>query len=147
MRCVVQRVLSASVSVDEREVSRIGQGFLLLVGFTHSDNEAALAWTARKVAALRIFEDDEGKMNRSLGEVGGEILAASQFTLYADVVKGRRPAFVDAAPSELAQKLFERFCELLENEGVVVKRGVFRTKMRVSLVNDGPVTIIIESPR
>jgi len=146
MKCVVQRVSSASVTVEGEVVSSIAKGFLLLVGFTHNDNDEALGWMARKVATLRIFEDDEGKMNRSLADVGGEILAVSQFTLYADVVKGRRPAFISAAPPELAVKLFDRFCSLLEGEGVAVRRGIFRAKMAVALVNDGPVTIVIENP-
>ncbi len=146
MKCVVQRVSSASVTVENQEVSAIGKGFLLLVGFTHTDSEEALGWMARKVATLRIFEDSDGKMNCSLMEAGGEMLVVSQFTLYAYVAKGRRPAFTSAAPPELADKLYVRFCQLLENEGVTVKRGIFRAKMKVVLVNDGPVTIVVESP-
>lgn len=146
MKCVIQRVSSASVTVECEVVASIARGFLLLVGFTHNDDEEALDWMARKVATLRIFEDEGGKMNRSLNDVGGEILAVSQFTLYADVVKGRRPAFISAAPPEQAMQLFDRFCSLLEGQGVSVKRGIFRAKMAVALVNEGPVTIVIENP-
>ncbi len=146
MKSVVQRVSSASVTVDGQIVSTIGKGFLLLVGLTHNDTDESLTWMARKVASLRIFEDSEDKMNLSLADVGGEILAVSQFTLYADIIKGRRPAFISAAPPEQAVKLFDQFCSLLESESVPVKRGIFRAKMEVSLVNDGPVTILIESP-
>ena len=146
MKCVVQRVTSASVAVVGREVSSIKEGILLLVGFTHADDDKALGWMAHKVAGLRIFEDSEGKMNRSLVEIGGEVLVVSQFTLYADVIKGRRPAFTTAAPAEVAMQLFNQFCSLLEKEEIPVKRGIFREKMVVSLANDGPVTIIIETP-
>ncbi len=146
MRIVVQRVSSASVTVEGQVVGQIGRGFLILVGFTHSDDERALAWCARKVVGLRVFEDEAGKMNLALKDVEGKILAVSQFTLYADVIKGRRPAFIEAAPPEQAASLYHRFCGLLEGEGAEVERGVFGAKMEVELVNDGPVTIVIESP-
>jgi len=146
MKCVLQRVSSASVSVEGKLVSSIGKGFLLLAGFTHTDNEDSLVWMARKISTLRIFEDEAGKMNLGLSDVTGEILAVSQFTLYADIQKGRRPAFVAAASPEIAVKLFDRFCSLLEREALTVKRGVFRAHMEVALFNNGPVTIILESP-
>lgn len=146
MRAIVQRVSSASVSVEGKIVAEIRRGFLILAGFTHADDEAAIAWTARKIAGLRIFEDDAEKMNLALADVQGSILAVSQFTLYADIVKGRRPAFTDAARPEAAVQHFNRFCCLLEQEGIAVQRGVFGAKMEVKLVNDGPVTIIVESP-
>jgi D-tyrosyl-tRNA(Tyr) deacylase len=147
MRAVVQRVSSASVTVDGRILSQIERGFLVLVGFSDTDTDENLQWTARKIVGLRVFEDLEGKMNLGLAEIGGEILAVSQFTLYADVQKGRRPAFVEAASPELAEKLFDRFCSLLESEGFSVRRGVFRAKMSIGLINEGPVTIIVEQRR
>lgn len=146
MKVVIQRVSRASVTVNGAIVGEIGRGFLILVGFTHADGEVEMVWCARKIAGLRVFEDDADKMNLSAADVGGEVLVVPQFTLYADIVKGRRPAFVDAAPPEKATQLYDRFCSLLESEGVMVKRGVFGAKMQVSLVNDGPVTIIVEPP-
>jgi len=144
MRAVVQRVSRAEVRVDGRIIASIGRGFLVLVGFTHSDGEQELAWTARKLAGLRVFDDEGGKMNLSLADVEGEVLVVSQFTLYADIRKGRRPAFVDAADTSKAEGLYERFCDMLVNEGLLVKRGEFGAKMEVELVNDGPVTIVVE---
>lgn len=144
MKTVVQRVSHASVSVEGEIVGSIGSGFLVLTGFTHKDGEEEIAWTARKLKGLRVFEDDEGKMNLSLLDVGGEALVVSQFTLYADIRKGRRPAFIDAAEPDKAQELYHKFCDRLIAEGVSVARGVFGAKMDVELINDGPVTIIIE---
>ena len=144
MRAVVQRVSSASVTVDGQVVGQIERGFLVLAGFTHTDDEASIIWAVRKIAGLRVFEDGDGKMNLSLADVRGAVLAVSQFTLYADITKGRRPAFTAAARPEVATRLFDRFCQLLEMEGLPVSRGVFGAKMEVSLVNDGPVTIIVE---
>ena len=145
MRTVVQRVSSASVKVDDDVIGCIDIGFLVLVGFTHSDTEEKLCWTTRKLVGLRVFEDNAGRMNLSLPDVGGSVLVVSQFTLYADIRKGRRPAFSGAAEPEMAERLYNRFCELLRTKGVHVEMGVFGAKMEVELVNDGPVTIIIDS--
>jgi D-tyrosyl-tRNA(Tyr) deacylase len=145
MRAVVQRVSGASVTVADAVVGQIGHGFVVLVGVTHGDGEAEAALLARKIAGLRVFEDEDGKMNLSLGDVGGAVLAVSQFTLYADVRKGRRPSFTDAAPPEQAEPLYQRFCQLLAAEGVAVEQGVFQAHMQVALVNDGPVTIWLDS--
>jgi D-tyrosyl-tRNA(Tyr) deacylase len=145
MRVVVQRVAEASVTVEGAVVGSAGKGLLLLVGFTPGDTEAELAWMARKVLDLRIFPDEEGKMNRSLGEAGGDILVVSQFTLYGDARKGRRPSFVRAAPPEIAVPLYERFVALLRADAPgSVSEGEFGAMMEVSLVNDGPVTLVLE---
>lgn len=145
MRIVLQRVRSASVTVEDRVISEIGSGLLLLVGVAQGDSEADAAWLASKVARLRVFGDEEGKMNLGVVEVGGEILAVSQFTLLADTRKGNRPSFIRAAPPHAAEPLFEYFCALLREEGVAsVKTGRFGAMMDVALVNDGPVTIVLE---
>lgn len=145
MRAVIQRVRSASVRVNGGEIGRIGRGFVVLVGVAHSDGEAEARLLARKIAGLRVFEDNDGKMNLSLSDVGGAVLAISQFTLYADVRKGRRPSFTDAARPEQAEPLYQRFCELLRAEDVPVQQGVFQAHMEVELVNDGPVTIWMDT--
>ncbi len=145
MRIVLQRVRSASVTVGGQKVSEIGAGLLLLVGVAQGDGEAQADWLAGKVAGLRIFNDEEGKMNLSLTEVGGEVLAVSQFTLLADTRKGKRPSFIGAAPPEEAEPLFDYFCDRLRAAGAAsVKKGVFGAMMEVALVNDGPVTIVLE---
>ena len=145
MRIVLQRVKNASVTVGDERVSEIGAGLLLLVGFASGDGEAEADWLARKISGLRIFNDREGKMNLSVQDAGGEILAVSQFTLLADTRKGKRPSFVGAAPPEAAERLFDYFCERLRAAGTgPVKTGVFGAIMDVALVNDGPVTIILE---
>ena len=144
MRIVLQRVKEAYVKVDGAEVARIGRGFLLLVGIGKGDGEDELRFWARKVPDLRVFPDDEGRFNRSLRDVGGEILCVSQFTLYGDCRKGRRPSFTEAAPAEEAEVLFRRFLELLRDQGIPVKSGIFGAKMEVGLINDGPVTLILE---
>lgn len=144
MRVLLQRVSRAEVRVDGRSVGRIGRGFCLLVGFTHTDSEAQCTWMADKVAALRLFADAEGKMNLGLDEVGGEVLVVSQFTLYGDAAKGRRPSFVDAARPESAIPLYERFVGLLRERGLRVATGEFGAMMDVDLVNDGPVTLWLE---
>jgi D-tyrosyl-tRNA(Tyr) deacylase len=144
MRIVLQRVSRARVTVEGRVTGEIGRGLLLLAGFTDGDAEDALAWMADKVVGLRIFPDDEGKMNRSVQEVGGGLLVVSQFTLYGDTRKGRRPSFVDAARPEIAIPLYERFVELLRATGLPVGTGEFGAMMDVELVNDGPVTLILE---
>jgi D-aminoacyl-tRNA deacylase len=145
VRIVLQRVKSASVTVGGERISEIGAGLLLLVGVAQGDGEAEADWLAEKVAGLRIFNDESGKMNLSLGDVGGEVLAVSQFTLLADTRKGKRPSFVGAAPPEEAERLFDYFCERLREAGVgTVKTGSFGAMMDVALVNDGPVTIVLE---
>jgi D-tyrosyl-tRNA(Tyr) deacylase len=144
MRIILQRVSRARVTVAGRITGEIGPGVLLLVGLTDSDTEAELAWMAEKVVGLRIFNDDEGKMNRSLDEVGGALLVVSQFTLYGDARKGRRPSFSTAARPEVAVPLYERFVERLRATGLQVETGEFGAMMDVELVNDGPVTLILE---
>jgi D-tyrosyl-tRNA(Tyr) deacylase len=144
MRILLQRVSRAEVRVDGRVVGSIGRGFCLLVGFTHSDTEAQCTWMADKVAGLRLFADAEGKMNLGLEDVGGAILVVSQFTLYGDAAKGRRPSFVDAARPETAIPLYERFIALLRERGYTVATGEFGAMMDVELVNDGPVTLWLE---
>jgi D-aminoacyl-tRNA deacylase len=144
MRTLLQRVSRAEVRVDGRVAGRIGRGFCLLVGFTHADGETQLAWMAEKVAGLRLFGDREGKMNLALADVGGAMLVVSQFTLYGDASKGRRPSFIDAARPEAAEALYERFVALLRQGGVAVETGSFGAMMEVDLVNDGPVTLWLE---
>ena len=145
MRVLVQRVSRAAVGVGDATVGRIDLGLVILVGVGHGDDEATAVALAGKVADLRIFRDDAGKTNRSLLDVGGAALVVSQFTLYADTRKGRRPSFLDAAPSDLGAALFERFARALEERGVQVARGVFGAEMAVGLVNDGPMTIWLDS--
>jgi D-tyrosyl-tRNA(Tyr) deacylase len=148
MRTVVQRVREASVSIGGALHSSIGAGLLVLAGVGRDDTADDLAWMSRKIPNLRIFEDEEGKMNRSLKDMGGELLVVSQFTLYADASRGNRPGFSESAPPEAARELFDRFVELIRREaGCPVQTGVFGADMQVSLVNDGPVTIILESPK
>jgi D-tyrosyl-tRNA(Tyr) deacylase len=144
MRTLLQRVSRAEVRVDARVTGRIARGYLLLVGFTDADDESTIAWMADKVVGLRLFPDDEGKMNRDLAEAGGALLVVSQFTLYGDARKGRRPSFVDAARPELAIPLYERFVALLRERGPAVETGEFGAMMDVELVNDGPVTLWLE---
>lgn len=144
MRIVLQRVSYASVDVDGKRIAEIGPGLLLLVGIGTGDSEIDLVKTSRKIVDLRIFEDEADKMNRSLRDIGGAVLAVSQFTLYADVSKGRRPSFVSAAPPELAEPLFDAFVRALKSEGIDVQTGEFGAKMAVRLENDGPVTLTLE---
>ncbi len=144
MRVLLQRVSRAEVRVAGRVTGRIGTGFLLLVGFTHSDTEEQLTWMAEKIIGLRLFADQEGKMNLGLTDVHGALLVVSQFTLYGDAQKGRRPSFIDAARPEVAQALYERFVALLRALGVPVETGEFGAMMEVDLVNDGPVTLWLE---
>ena len=146
MRAVIQRVKESSVSVDGREVGRIGHGMLVLLGVHRQDTDAGAMELARKISHLRIFEDAEGKMNRSLLDTDREMLVVSQFTLYGDCRKGRRPSFVEAAPPALAERLYNCFVNRVRQEGIVVETGWFRAMMAVSLVNDGPVTLILDSP-
>ena len=144
MRAVIQRVRSASVSVDGREVSKIGRGLLTLLGVKQGDTEAEAEWIIKKILALRIFEDDEGKMNRSLQDVGGEHLIVSQFTLWGDASKGNRPSFIEAARPEAAKALYEKAIALSESAGTTTRGGQFQANMLVSIENDGPVTILLE---
>jgi D-tyrosyl-tRNA(Tyr) deacylase len=144
MRIVLQRVSRARVTVEGRVTGEIGRGLLLLAGFTEGDGEEALAWMADKVVGLRIFPDVEGKMNLSLAEADGALLVVSQFTLYGDARKGRRPSFVEAARPETAIPLYERFLDLLRATGRPVQTGEFGAMMEVELVNDGPVTLVLE---
>lgn len=144
MRAVVQRVKRASVAVEGQVVAAIERGIVILVGVRSEDTEEAARWLAQKIAALRIFEDAEGKFNLALRDVGGAALVVSQFTLYADARKGRRPSFTDAASPEVAEPLIARFVELLRAEGIPVQTGVFGAKMLVEIHNDGPVTILLE---
>ncbi|PJK17504.1 D-tyrosyl-tRNA(Tyr) deacylase [Chryseomicrobium excrementi] len=144
MRVVLQRAKQASVTVAGETVGAISHGYVLLVGVTHEDSEAQADWLADKIAGMRLFEDDEGKMNRGLQDVGGSILSVSQFTLYADAKKGRRPSFVEAARPEQAEPLWEYFNERLRYHGLTVETGRFGAMMDVQLINDGPVTIILE---
>ena len=145
MRALIQRVTEAAVTVAGQEVGRIGPGLLVLLGVGQTDTDADIAYLAPKVANLRIFEDAEGKMNRSLLDFGGSVLLVSQFTLYADTRKGRRPSFTDAAPPERAAGLVAACAAALRAQGVPVATGVFQASMQVALVNDGPVTIWIDS--
>jgi D-aminoacyl-tRNA deacylase len=144
MRVVLQRVTRASVSIDGRVAGAIGRGFCLLVGLTHGDTDATVDWMAEKVAGLRLFPDAEGKMNLGLDEVGGGVLVISQFTLYGDSAKGRRPSFIDAARPETAIPLYERFVGALRARGLEVATGEFGADMQVEIHNDGPVTLILE---
>ena len=144
MRVLLQRVARAEVRVDERVTGSIGRGFMLLVGFTHADTAAQIDWMAEKVVGLRVFPDDEDKMNRSLTDVEGELLVVSQFTLYGDALKGRRPSFIDAARPEQAVPLYEQFVAALRAKGIKTETGEFGASMQVELVNDGPVTLWLE---
>ena len=145
MRIIVQRSKEASVTVEEKIIGKIERGFVLLVGVTHDDREEDAAYLADKIVHLRIFEDENGKMNRSLLDVGGSILSVSQFTLYGDCRKGRRPNFMAAAKPEYALSIYQHFNEQLKQKGVHVETGEFGAMMNVSLNNDGPVTLILES--
>lgn len=145
MRAVIQRVAAASVEVDGEEIASIGRGLLVLLGVTHADDEKHAVAMADKLAHLRIFEDEAGKMNLSIADVGGEFLVVSQFTLYGDIRKGRRPSFTDAAPPEQARRLYERVIEELRRRGYSVQSGRFGAHMHVRLVNDGPVTLLFDT--
>ncbi|WP_301108336.1 D-aminoacyl-tRNA deacylase [Sporosarcina sp.] len=147
MRVLLQRAKDASVVVDGEIIGSIEKGYVLLVGITHKDTEKDAAYIAKKIAGLRIYEDEEGKMNRSIDEVAGSILSVSQFTLYGNVQKGRRPSFIQAARPDQAEPLWEYFNEQLRELGLNVETGQFGAMMEVQLTNDGPVTLIIESPQ
>jgi D-aminoacyl-tRNA deacylase len=145
MRAVIQRVSQASVTVDGKTVGEIARGFLVLLGVKRGDTNDDAAYLARKIAKLRVFNDDAGKMNLALEQVGGAVLVVSQFTLYANTRGGNRPSFTDAAAPEDGRRLYGTFCELLRNENLEVQTGIFQAEMKVILENDGPVTIVIDS--
>ena len=147
MRVLIQRVGRASVAIDDQRVAAIGRGFLALVGVTHADTRETAARLAARTVKLRVFEDDTGHMNRSLLDVGGELLAVPQFTLYADARKGNRPSFSDAAPPELGDEVYRAYVGGVRAAGVPVETGIFGARMQVDLLNDGPVTIMLEEPR
>lgn len=145
MRAVLTRVKHASVSIDGKETARIGEGFLILLGVTHEDTEAQAVKLAEKLTGLRIFEDENGKMNRGLTDVGGEVLIVSQFTLYGNCKKGRRPEFLSAARPDVAIPLYEKFVQLCRDKGLHVETGEFGAYMQVESLNDGPVTLIVDT--
>ena len=145
MRAVVQRVRSASVAVVEETVGEIGEGFLVLLGIAQDDTHEDVNYLAAKLIGLRVFEDDDGKMNRSIEESGGAMLIVSQFTLYGDCRKGRRPSFIDAARPEQAEPLYRSFVAEIRGQGIHVETGRFQAEMQVSLINDGPVTLLLDS--
>ena len=144
MKLVVQRVKNAKVEVDGKIVGSIDKGFLVLLGVTHTDNERIADYLVKKLCNLRVFKDDNDKMNLSIKDINGKLLIVSQFTLYADCSKGNRPAFVNAAKPEIANKLYEYFCNKCKENEIEVQKGIFGANMQVSLLNDGPVTIILE---
>lgn len=146
MRAVVQRVSKASVSVEGKKTGQIARGFCVLLGVGSGDGPSQAEWMAEKISSLRVFDDEKGKMNLSLADVSGELLVISQFTLYGDCRKGRRPSFVNAAPPEAARDLYLLFVDKLKEKGFSVETGVFQTHMRVEILNDGPVTLVIDSP-
>ena len=144
MKIVIQRVKNAKVDVEGKTVSKIEKGFLVLLGVTHDDTEEQADYLVKKLCQLRVFTDENDKMNLGLKDVNGELLIVSQFTLYADCSQGNRPSFIEAAKPEQANELYEYFCNLCENNGIHVERGIFGADMKISLINDGPVTIILE---
>lgn len=144
MKVLVQRCEKAKVSVDNKVVGQIGKGLMLLVGFTQNDNSSNIDYLVDKVVNLRIFDDESGIMNKSLLDVGGSILSISQFTLYADASKGRRPSYINALSGDLATKLYDEFNNKLKNKGINVETGIFGAEMKVDFINDGPITIMLE---
>lgn len=147
MRLVIQRVLESSVTIDGNVVGKIGRGYMVLCGVEDGDTDADLQYCIKKTVGLRVFEDENGKMNRSIHEAGGEILAISQFTLHGDMRRGNRPSFITAARPELAVPMYDAYCKGLRDAGLHVETGIFQADMKVSLINDGPVTILIDSRR
>lgn len=147
MRAVVQRVSRGAVAIDGEKISEIGKGFVILLGVSKEDSEADLAYLVDKISGLRVFEDENSKMNLSLTDVGGAALVVSQFTLYGDCRRGKRPSFSTSAPAEVARDLYEKFIIALRAKGIEVKTGVFQADMEVSIINDGPVTIMLDSSK
>ena len=147
MRAVIQRVSRASVRIDDTTAGQIGHGLVVLLGICFEDTTRDLEWLAKKIVHLRIFDDDEGKMNRSLADTDGEMLIISQFTLYGDCRKGRRPGYSKAAPPEIAEPLYQQFIEAVSKHQISVATGTFRAAMEVELVNDGPVTLLLDSAK
>ena len=145
MRAVIQRVKHASVTVDNQIVGEIKQGFLVLLGVTHSDTDKEVEWLAKKITDLRVFNDSDDKMNLGLKEIEGELLVISQFTLYGNCIKGRRPSFIDAAKPDMANELYENFLKRCKDLGFKTESGIFGADMKVELLNDGPVTLIIDT--
>jgi len=145
MKAVIQRVLSASVAIDGNEIGAINRGFLILLGIEKDDGPEDLDYMLHKAVGLRIFKDDNNNMNLSIQDVSGEALVVSQFTLCADTLKGRRPSFINAAPPEIAESTYEKFCKKLQDQNISVQRGRFGAMMEVGLTNDGPVTILLDS--
>jgi len=146
MRVVVQRVTKAQVSVEGNVIGKIKEGLLILLGITHGDNEKDAKWLVNKISGLRIFSDENGKMNKSIEDIEGEILLISQFTLYGDARKGRRPSFIEAAKPDIAVPLYNKFIDLVKEKNIKISVGEFGADMKVELLNDGPVTMIIDSP-
>jgi len=146
MRVVVQRVTKAQVSVEGNVIGKIKEGLLILLGITHEDNEKDAKWLVNKISGLRIFSDENGKMNKSIEDIEGEILLISQFTLYGDARKGRRPSFIEAAKPDIAVPLYNKFIDLVKEKNIKISVGEFGADMKVELLNDGPVTMIIDSP-
>jgi len=146
MRAVLQRVSRAKVTIAGEVAGEIGPGLLVLLGVTHDDTAEQAKWLAEKIVGLRIFNDADGKMNRDVTEIGGSVLVVSQFTLYGDCKKGRRPSFIDAAPPDEARRLYAVACQSLRSRGIDVQEGIFAAEMQVALVNDGPVTIWLDEP-
>lgn len=144
MKLVIQRVKNAKVDVEGKTVGKIEKGFLVLLGVTHTDTKEIADYLVKKLCNLRVFEDENGKMNLSLKDVGGKLLIVSQFTLYADCSAGNRPSFINAAKPDFANELYEYFCERCKENGIEVEKGIFGADMKVSLLNDGPVTILLE---
>jgi D-tyrosyl-tRNA(Tyr) deacylase len=147
MRAVIQRVSRASVRINENTTGQIGHGLVVLLGIRTEDTTRDLQWLADKIVHLRIFDDDQGKMNRSLADIDGEMLIVSQFTIYGDCRKGRRPGYSNAAPPEIAEPLYQQFIEAVASQQISVATGTFRAAMEVELVNDGPVTLLLDSEK
>ncbi len=145
MRTILQKVSYANVKVDEKTVGKIKKGLLIFLGISHDDDEKEIKWLVNKIKDLRIFEDENGKMNLSLTDVGGDVLVISQFTLYGNCIKGRRPAFIEAAKPEIAKQLYLKFIETFRSFGIKTETGEFAAHMKVELLNDGPVTIFIDT--
>ena len=145
MKLVIQRVKNASVNVEGKKVGEIEKGFLVFLGITHTDTKESADYLVKKLCKLRVFEDENGKMNLDIKSVNGKLLIVSQFTLYADCTQGNRPSFTEAAKPDIANELYEYFCKQCEQEGIPVEKGVFGADMKVNLLNDGPVTIIMEN--